>query len=405
MKRTPNIRFKGFDGEWEEKKAGDIFESFVEKNHPELPVLSATQDKGMITREDIGYSIAHNERNEATYKRVLPGQFVIHLRSFQGGFAHSAVEGITSPAYDVFGFKDSNAHSDWFWKYIFCSKSFIKRLVTVTYGIRDGRNVSYPEFLGLSFCIPKKNEQIHIAQFQSQIDTLISQRTKEVEKMRNIKRALLEKMFPQTGQSVPQIRFKEFTGDWEEKKVMDIANRVTRKNSNLESKLPLCISAQLGLVSQLEYYNNTVVGSNIANYFLIRKGEFAYNKSAAGEFPMGAIKRLDKHDCGILSTLYIAFALKPNVDSDYIVAHYETKPWQCDVKKRIAVGARNHGLLNISPNDFMESLVVTPKTKEEQSKVGKLFAYLDSTIAARDRQITLLKNLKLALLEQMFVNN
>lgn len=192
---TPSIRFNGFTDEWEEKKADDIFISFDERNHPELPVLAATQDKGMVIREEIGYKIAHNTSNEVVYKHVLPGQFVIHLRSFQGGFAHSNVEGITSPAYDVFGLRNPEKHDDCFWKYIFCSSWFIKRLVTVTYGIRDGRNVSYNEFLGLSFMVPSKQEQIRIAKLFKTLGEQISLRERQLTLLKHTKQALLEQMF------------------------------------------------------------------------------------------------------------------------------------------------------------------------------------------------------------------
>lgn len=193
--KVPQIRFGEFKEEYEECLAKDMFETFVEKNHPELPVLSATQDRGMVIREEIGYNISHDKRNEIGYKRVLPGQFVIHLRSFQGGFAHSAVEGITSPAYDIFGFKDIQRHDDYYWKYIFSSKSFIKRLETVTYGIRDGRNISYPEFLGLKFMCPQKQEQTKIANLFASLDRAISARERQVTLLKNMKLALLEQMF------------------------------------------------------------------------------------------------------------------------------------------------------------------------------------------------------------------
>lgn len=193
--KVPAIRFKGFEGEWEEMVAGDIFTTFDERNHPELPVLAATQDKGMVIRDEIGYNIAHNRSNEVTYKRVLPGQYVIHLRSFQGGFAHSNVEGITSPAYDVFGFKNPEKHDDYFWKYIFSSAVFIKRLVKVTYGIRDGRNVSYAEFLQLPFIIPSKSEQTKIAKFFIILSNLITLRERQLTLLKHSKQALLEQMF------------------------------------------------------------------------------------------------------------------------------------------------------------------------------------------------------------------
>ena len=138
---------------WEQRKAEKLFISYVEKGFPELPVLSATQDKGMVYRDDTGKSIFHDKSNEIGYKRVQPGQFVIHLRSFQGGFAHSAILGITSPAYTIFGFKEGEKQCDLYWKYVFSSSEFVRRLETVTYGIRDGRSISYDEFLTMKFIV------------------------------------------------------------------------------------------------------------------------------------------------------------------------------------------------------------------------------------------------------------
>ena len=188
---VPEVRFKGFDGSWEKMPASELFTSYVDKGHPELPVLSATQDAGMVVRNEIGKSVFHEAANEVGYKRVLPGQFVIHLRSFQGGFAHSAIEGITSPAYTVFGLKEPENHDDYFWKYVFMSKQFIKRLETVTYGIRDGRSISYDEFLTLDFLFPRKEEQSLICQYLLKLDSLIAMRKQELDKLQFIKKALL----------------------------------------------------------------------------------------------------------------------------------------------------------------------------------------------------------------------
>ena len=128
----------------------------------------------MIRRDENSINIFHDKKNEAGYKRVLPGQFVIHLRSFQGGFAHSAIEGITSPAYTVFGFSEPEKHDSEYWKYVFTSKSFIRRLETVTYGIRDGRSISYEEFLTLGFVYPSKAEQTAIARYLDKLSDLIT---------------------------------------------------------------------------------------------------------------------------------------------------------------------------------------------------------------------------------------
>ena len=194
-KTVPKIRFKGFEGEWKKVKADSIFKTFNEKNRPDLPVLSATQDRGMVTRESIGYNIFHDTSNEATYKHILPGQFVIHLRSFQGGFAHSEIEGIASPAYTIMDFKNKDLYHDYYWRYVFMSKEFIKRLELITYGIRDGRSISYDEFKEMSFLVPSKEEQIKIASYLRNLDRQISFQSQRLEKLKQIKSACLDKMF------------------------------------------------------------------------------------------------------------------------------------------------------------------------------------------------------------------
>lgn len=192
----PRIRFKGFEGEWKEEKAGNIFKTFSEKNRPDLPMLSATQDKGMIPRNSIGgYNIFHDKSNEATYKHILPGQFVIHLRSFQGGFAHSSVEGIASPAYTILDFKNKEENHDYFWKYVFSSKEFVRRLELITYGIRDGRSINFDEFAEMIFLVPSKEEQQKIADYFKTLDRQITLQTRRLEKLKQIKAACLDKMF------------------------------------------------------------------------------------------------------------------------------------------------------------------------------------------------------------------
>lgn len=191
----PRIRFKVFEGEWEKLKADEIFKTFNEKNFPHLPVLSATQDRGMVMREEIGYNIFHDKSNEKTYKHILPGQFVIHLRSFQGGFAHSSIEGIASPAYTVMEFKNKSRHSDLFWKYIFMSMEFIKRLELITYGIRDGRSISFEEFSEMYFLVPSYEEQATIASFFINLDTQITLQSQYLEKLKQMKSACLDNMF------------------------------------------------------------------------------------------------------------------------------------------------------------------------------------------------------------------
>lgn len=192
---VPKIRFKGFEGEWVITKAAEIFKTVNERNFSGLPVLSATQDKGMVTRESIGYNIFHDKANESTYKHIRPGQFVMHLRSFQGGFAYSAIEGICSPAYTIMEFKDKEENHDLYWKYVLASKHFIKSLEMITYGIRDGRTISFDEFKEMVFLVPKVEEQQQIASYFTSLDKQIALQTQRLEKLRQIKAACLDKMF------------------------------------------------------------------------------------------------------------------------------------------------------------------------------------------------------------------
>lgn len=191
----PALRFGEYSGPWKKQVAGKIFLTQDDRNHPELPVLTATQEYGMLYRDDLNYNVSHDKKNEVGYKRVQPGQFVIHLRSFQGGFAHSPLEGITSPAYTVLDFQNRNDHYDYFWKYVLSSAAFIRRLTTVTYGIRDGRSISYKDFCELEFSFPEKAEQVKIGNFFRQLDSYISLQKEKLEKLRRLKAALLDKLF------------------------------------------------------------------------------------------------------------------------------------------------------------------------------------------------------------------
>ena len=202
----------------------------------------------------------------------------------------------------------------------------------------------------------------------------------------------------------PQLRFKGFTDPWEERKLSSISERVTRKNKNNESTLPLTISAQDGLVDQNDFFNKQVASRDVTGYFLVKNGEFAYNKSYSNGYPWGAIKRLDKYDMGVLSTLYIVFR-PTKINSQFLVSYYDTTRWYREVSKNAAEGARNHGLLNIAPTDFFNTLLVVPKIVDEQQKIGSFFKQLDDTIALHQRKLAKLKELKQGYLQKLFPKN
>ena len=187
----------------------------------------------------------------------------------------------------------------------------------------------------------------------------------------------------------------------------ELVDRVVRKNTNNESTLPLTISAQYGLVDQITYFNNRVASRDVSNYYLVLNGEFAYNKSTSDGYPFGAVKRLDLYEKGVLSTLYIVFAPKKEqqIDSDYLTVFFDTDRWHKGVAERAAEGARNHGLLNISAEDFFDIDLSVPKDIVEQKQIGAFIRQLDNLITLHQRKFEKLTNVKKSMLEKMFPQN
>ena len=249
---------------------------------------------------------------------------------------------------------------------------------------------------------PNIAEQRRIGAFFDRLDSLITLHQRKYDKLCVLKKSMLDKMFPKGGSLYPEIRFAGFTDPWEQRKLGEVARRVTRKNENGDSDLPLTISAQYGLVDQRTFFNSQVASKDMSGYFLLHRGEFAYNKSTSTDSPWGAIKRLEKYDMGCVSTLYICFELLSG-DPDFLVTYYETDRWYKSVQLIAAEGARNHGLLNIAPDDFFETQICIPKRIDEQRRIGAFFDRLDSLITLHQRKLELLRNIKKSMLDKMFV--
>lgn len=179
-----------------------------------------------------------------------------------------------------------------------------------------------------------------------------------------------------------------YVHSWEQRKLGELVDRVVRKNTNNESTLPLTISAQYGLVDQITYFNNRVASRDVSNYYLVYNGEFAYNKSTSDGYPFGAVKRLDLYEKGVLSTLYIVFAPKDEqkTNSDFLTVFFDTDRWHRGVAERAAEGARNHGLLNISAEDFFDIDFSVPKDVAEQRQIGAFIRRIDKLITLHQRK-------------------
>ena len=191
----PRLRFAGFSGEWEQRQASDQFVAVKESHHADLPVLSATQNEGMVYRDDLDIDIKFKEDALESYKMVRPGDFVISLRSFQGGFELSDKTGIVSPAYTVFTHAEISSQDNQYWKQYFKRKAFIESLKTVTFGIRDGKAISFSDFSSLKCSFPSLPEQRRIGGFFSTLDNLIAAAEQRAESLRALKSAYLQRMF------------------------------------------------------------------------------------------------------------------------------------------------------------------------------------------------------------------
>lgn len=204
--------------------------------------------------------------------------------------------------------------------------------------------------------------------------------------------------------AVPKLRFPGFTDDWEQRKLGNLCERVVRKNKNNESDLPLTIASQHGLIDQRDFFNKIVAAKDMSNYYLLKKGEFAYNKSYSKGFDYGSIKRLNAYEQGCLSTLYICFEItSDDVESDYLEYFFDTLKWYSDITMICTEGARNHGLLNVDTKAFFDEVTISmPLSKKEQRIISAYLNNLDTLIALHQRKCDELQELKKSLLQKMF---
>ena len=199
----------------------------------------------------------------------------------------------------------------------------------------------------------------------------------------------------------PKLRFPGSDEPWKAERLSDFADRVTRKNSQNQTDLPLTISSKDGLVDQVSYFNKTVASKDMSGYYLLLNGEYAYNKSYSVGYDFGSIKRLDRYTMGALSTLYICFALKKH-DSDFIKAYFDSLKWYREIYKISAEGARNHGLLNVPTDAFFETKHYLPQNLNEQRKIADFMIALEHRIDAQQSLVDNLKKYKRGLLSNLF---
>lgn len=379
--------------DWEVVKSGKLFHNYSKKNNKQEELLSVTQDKGVIPRLMVEARIAMPEGSTSSYKLVEKGDFVISLRSFQGGIEYSEYRGVVSPAYTIL--KRNLAISDGYYKQWFKSSEFIARLGVAIIGIRDGKQISYEDFSMLPICYPPLKEQEKIAEILSAWDDGIETLEKLIEQKEIFHKALMKNLL------IGKIRLFGYNSKWTHSKFNSIFERITRKNEELNSNI-LTISAQNGLISQKDFYNKRIASVDTSKYILLKNGEFAYNKSYSNGYPLGAIKRLDLYEKGVVSSLYICFKLNNSDNcSDFWKYYFEAGMLNSEIKMIAQEGARNHGLLNMATEDFFNMLLFYPKDLKEQQKIAEILNKSDKEIQILNSKLEKLKKQKKGLMQKL----
>ena len=411
----PKVRFRRDDGSsypaWNDVVLGDIATRVTRKNangETDRPLTIASIEGLVDQRTYFGKTIA--SKDMSGYFLLKNGEYAYN-KSYSAGYDYGSIKrldkydmGALSTLYICFAL-DEDQNTD-FYDCYFNGLSWYSQMPQIcAEGARNHGllNVSPNDFFKIQLSVPSsKEEQQKIADFLSSVDEVITASEQEVANLETQKKAVMKKIFSQ------EVRFKRVDGsdfpEWEEKALGSFAKRVTRKNKDNACKLPLTISAEYGLIDQSEFFNKTVASKDMSTYYLLQNGEFAFNKSTSKDYPVGAIKRLDRYAAGAVSPLYICFELYGDtVLSDFAVQYFETDCWHQGVLDIAQEGARTHGLLNISVPGFFETVHELPADLEEQRLIADFLSNFDEAISATKKELELWKELKKGLLQQMFV--
>ena len=406
----PALRFPGFVGEWKEKAIGDIADVLQGFGFPDKHQGQTTGDLPFCKVGDISTAVDKGERiishaaNYVDYS-LLP---TLHAKPIPKGATIFAKigEAIRSNKRIMTGCPcliDNNAaavkakdgESDVFLFYLMSNVN----LADYSGGIVPSVNKSAIEKISV-FIPPTIAEQKKIANCLSDIDSLISAQCQIVDAVKEKKKGLMQQLFPQNGETTPRLRFPGFTDEWVEKPLSDVFTRLTRKNAENNQNV-LTISAQYGLISQLDFFKKSVAAADVTGYYLLSKGDFAYNKSSSQGRPVGAIKPLKLYDKGVVSTLYICFRCNNPKEIDFWEQYFDAGLLDKELMSIAQEGARNHGLLNIPTNGFFGLSVLSPSI-DEQQKIASCLSALDDTIVAETNKLEALKAHKKGLMQQLF---
>ena len=400
----PSIRFRGFDDAWEQRKLGDVVKE-ITRNDPEseAPIMMITANNGFIEQSE---RYAFNNAGESLKKYILlkKGELAYNhgaskLRPYGSCFALTIAENARIPfVYHCFSAENQNAE----FMSIELNGAEIENQLRkiVSSGARmDGLlNISFDEYTSVSVLLPGTEEQDRIADFFHQLDNLITLHQRKVEKLTNVKKSMLEKMFPQNGSSYPEIRFKGFTDPWEQRKVGDLLIE-RNQQAPMSDEYPLmAFIASEGVAPKGERYDRSALVTDTVNklYKKTEKGDFIYSSNNLETGSIG----LNKYGKACISPVYSIFEPTGIADSDFLGRRLVRKDFiNAMVKWRQGV---IYGQWRIHESDFLKIEITVPSV-EEQRKIGAYLDQLDNLITLHQRELEKLQSTKKALLEKMFV--
>ena len=407
LENRPKLRFPGFDEPWKETTLSAIFIKNIKKNTDGkiTNVICNSAKFGLISQREYFDKDIANRNNINNYYIIHKSDFVYNPRKSTdapygpiSSYKYSK-DGIVSPLYLCFRakFEINPLYFEWYFR-----SSVWHRYVYMSgdSGARHDRvSIKDDVFFAMPINIPSEQEQSKIASFLQSLDERIAAQEKLVASLKKYKRGVFEAVFSQKMRLAPQKAQKP----WKHYKISEFATRVIRKNGK-QTDIPLTISAQYGLIDQRDFFSKVVASTDMSGYYLLKNGEYAYNRSTSNDYPFGSIKRLELYPMGAVSTLYICFCIKDDkLNSDLVKWYFESSQWHKGINKICAEGARNHGLLNVPTDGFFNTVHCLPSDTREQTAIAEFLSNIQRKYETSQRQLQAIESLRTGLLQQLFI--
>ncbi len=371
--KKPKVRFKGYEDAWEQRKLGDVFKEYSEKNHIELPALTIIQGGGTVKREDSDRNLMYDESNLSNYKMVRKDDFIVHLRSFEGGLEKSSLDGIISPAYHTF--HSDVADSRFYYPY-FRSHEFIKyKLVPHVYGIRDGRSIDIDGMKTIEIPYTSLEEQRRIGDYLESLDHLITLHQRECEQAKKYKKYMLQKMFPQNGSNVPEIRFSGFTYAWEQRKLPEFVtfyNGQTYTPDDVQESGTLVLRSSNVKNGEIVDADNVYINPEIASADNVQEGDIIVVVRNGSRALIGKHAQIKDPKPNTVIGAFMSGMRSEH--SSFVNALLDTSAFENEIAKNMGATINQ-----ITGYMFSKMEFVIP-TDDEQEKIGEYFANLDHLI-------------------------